>query len=127
MAQAEVLQGRHSRFWLLTPFALLAVVAVAWSVAWVVIRQRTVDGLDRWLAREAAAGRNWACADRAVGGYPFRIEVSCSALTLRRGEATASLGRLLTVAQVYRPRHIIAEVSGPLRASDGQGVSVEAD
>ena len=76
MAEADVLQTRQSRFWLFAPFALLALVAVGWSVAWFVIRQRTAEGLDLWLAHEAAAGRAWTCADRAVGGYPFRIEIA---------------------------------------------------
>ena len=128
MAEAvNALQTRHSRFGLFAPFVLLGLVAVAWSVAWFVIRQRMAEGLDAWLVNEAAAGRQWTCADQVVGGYPFRIEVSCSTLSLRRGEATASLGRLLAVAQVYRPRHVIAEVGGPLRASDGAGAAVEAD
>jgi len=123
---AETLAPRHSRVGLFAPFVLLGLVALAWSVAWFVIRQRTTEGLDAWLAAEAAAGRRWTCADRSVGGYPFRIEVSCGALSVRQGEATASFGRLLTVAQVYRPSHVIAEVGGPLRASDGD-VAVEAD
>lgn len=128
MAEAmNALQTRHSRFGLFAPFVLLGLIAAGWSIAWFIIRQRTADGLDTWLSSEAAAGRQWTCADRAVGGYPFRIEVSCSTLSLKRGKATASLGRLLAVAQVYRPRHVIAEVSGPLRASNGEDAAVEAE
>ena len=128
MAEAvDILPARHSRFWLFAPFVLLGLAAAGWSVAWFVIRQRTADGLDAWLASEAGMGRQWTCADRAVGGYPFRIEVSCGTLSVRRGEAVASLGRLLAIAQVYRPRHVIAEVGGPLRASDGEGAVAEAD
>ena len=128
MAEAvDILPARHSRFWLFAPFVLLGLAAAGWSAAWFVIRQRTADGLDAWLASEAGMGRQWTCADRAVGGYPFRIEVSCGTLSVRRGEAAASLGRLLAIAQVYRPRHVIAEVGGPLRASDGEGAVAEAD
>jgi hypothetical protein len=111
--------SRRSRFWLFAPFVLLALVAVAWSVAWFVIRGRVVDQLDAALAREAAAGRQWTCADRAASGYPFRIEVACSALTLQRGETRASFGRVISVAQVYQPRLIIAEVAEPLQVVTG--------
>src|SRR5215210_9290905 len=128
MAEAvNALQTRHSRFGLFAPFVLLGLLAAGWSIAWLIIRQRTADGLDAWLASEVAVGRQWTCADRAVGGYPFRIEVSCGMLSLKRGEATASLGGLLAVAQVYRPGHVIAEISGPLRASDGEDAAVEAE
>ena len=114
----------RSRFWLYAPFALLALVAVAWSVAWVAIRDRTSEGLDAWLADERQAGRQWTCQDRTVGGYPFRIQVTCAALALQGGPVTASLGRVTSLAQVYQPRHVITEIAGPLRASDGQ-ISVE--
>ena len=119
MAEAAA-PARRSRFWLYTPFVLLALVAAAWSAAWWLIRDRTSDGLDAWLAAEARAGRRWTCQDRSVGGYPFRIEVACAALTLQRGDLTASLGRVQSVAQVYQPRHVIAEIAGPLRVTDGR-------
>jgi hypothetical protein len=98
---------------------LLLLVAAAWSAAWFAIRERATEAIDRGLALEARAGRHWTCADRRIGGYPFRIELSCADLTLRRGPVTASLGPLLAVAQVYRPGHVIAELRGPLRVTDG--------
>lgn len=110
---------RSNRFWLYAPFALLVLIAVAWSIAWVVIRNRTEEGLDRWLASEAKGGRNWTCRDRTIGGYPFRVEVICGSLTLKQGTATASLGRVESVAQVYQPRFVITEIEGPLEATDG--------
>jgi hypothetical protein len=110
---------RRSRFWLYTPFVLLLLLAIAWSIAWFVIRNRTAEALDGWIAAEARAGREWTCADRAIAGYPFRIEVICSALDLKRGAVAASFGRTEAVAQVYQPRRIITEVAGPLKVSDG--------
>ena len=110
---------RRSRFWLYAPFVLLALVAIGWSAGWFVIRDRIVGGLDSWVASEAAAGRNWTCPERAVAGFPFRIEVSCASLSLDRPDTQASVGRLLVVAQVYDPGHVIAEVAGPLHVTAG--------
>lgn len=109
---------RHGRRWLYAPFVLLLLVAIAWSVAWFMIRNRTDAALNTMLANEARAGRQWTCADRSVGGFPFRIDVVCSSLTLRRGDVSASFGRVEAVAQVYQPRHVITEVAGPLRVTD---------
>ncbi len=117
-APAEV--RRHSRFWLYTPFVLLLLVAVAWSIAWFVIRGRAGDMLDAWFAAEAAQGRQWTCADRTIAGYPFRIELVCPALTLKQGAVNASFGRVEAIAQVYQPRLVIAEIGGPLRVTDGK-------
>ncbi|MBB4040608.1 hypothetical protein GGR34_002265 [Microvirga flocculans] len=121
---APVGNVRRSRFWLYTPFVLLLLVAIAWSVAWFAIRNRAVDALDGWLAAEARQGRQWTCADRTIAGYPFRIELICNSLDVRRGVVTASFGRTEAVAQIYQPRRIIAELAGPLRVSDGT-VAVE--
>ncbi|QRM29904.1 DUF2125 domain-containing protein [Microvirga sp. VF16] len=110
---------RRSRFWLYAPFVLLLLLAIAWSIAWFVIRNRTAGALDGWIAAEARAGRQWACGDRTIVGYPFRIEIVCNTLDLKRGAVSASFGRTEAVAQVYQPRRIIVEVAGPLRVTDG--------
>lgn len=111
---------RQSRFWLYTPFVLLLLVAVAWSVAWFFIRNRAGDTLDAWLAAEARQGRQWTCADRTIAGYPFRIELVCPELTLKQGAVNASFGRVEAIAQVYQPRLVIAEIGGPLKVTDGR-------
>ncbi|MBF9232781.1 DUF2125 domain-containing protein [Microvirga alba] len=110
---------RKSRFWLYTPFALLLLVAVAWSIAWLLIRNRTSEALDAWFAMEAKAGRQWTCQNRNVGGYPFRIEVTCGSLSMKQGAMSASLGRVESIAQVYQPRFVITEIEGPLNLTDG--------
>jgi hypothetical protein len=110
---------RHSRFWLFAPFVLLGLVVAAWTTVWFMIRSETSRALDDWLTREAAQGRQWACPGRTVGGFPFRIEVGCASLSLQRPESRLALGPVNAVAQVYRPRHVIVQVAGPLRASDG--------
>jgi len=125
MGETPAENGRSSRFWLYTPFVLLLLVAVAWSIAWFVIRSRTSDSIDTWFGLEAKAGRQWTCQDRSVGGFPFRMEVTCSALNLTHGAVKASFGRVESVAQVYQPRFVITEVEGPFRWTDGT-VAVEA-
>ncbi len=121
MAEAASAENRRSsRFWLYTPFVLLLLVAVAWSIAWFVIRSRTSEALDAWLATEAQAGRQWTCTDRTIAGYPFRIELICNSLDMKQGAVTTSFGRTEAIAQVYQPRLIIAEVEGPLRITDGK-------
>ena len=118
------LPRRRSRLWLFAPPVLLALVFAAWTAAWFVIRSRTAEGLDAWIANEGVAGRRWECPDRSIGGFPFRIEVSCARLALQAPEGTLAAGRLRTVTQVYQPRHTILELDGPLRAAGG-GIAAE--
>ena len=79
-------ERRHSRFWLYTPFILLLLVAIGWSVAWWVIRDRRPTSLDAWLGRRRR-GRDGNGPARTVRsrGYPFRFELSCASLDLGRG------------------------------------------
>jgi len=112
----------RGRFWLYAPFAALALLACLWSIAWMVIRDRTTAALDAWLEAEAAAGRRWTCADRTVAGFPFRLEIGCGSVSLDRPEGSAKLGRLVVVAQVYEPGHFVAEATGPLQARIGRFV-----
>ena len=78
---------------------MLLLVAVAWTVGWFLIRNRVGEALDSWLAAEARNGRQWTCRDRTIVGYPFRIEIVCSALDLKQGAVAASFGRVEAVAQ----------------------------
>lgn len=119
----EALKPRRLPRWrLYAPYILLALVAVGWSVAWFVIRGRVVGGLDEWVAAEAEQGRRWTCADRQVGGYPFRIEIICATLSLERPDVSATLGRVLVAAQIYNPNHIIAEAASPLHVVAGSRI-----
>lgn len=112
---------RNSRFWLYAPFILLAVLAAGWSALWTMARGKVEQHLDAGIAREAAAGRNWTCRDRSIGGYPFRIEVRCAGVTLvssRWGdEVKIESGPAVAVAQATAPGHLILHATGPLTAT----------
>lgn len=110
---------RFSRLRLFLPIGLLLGLAVVWSAGWLYVRGRAATEIERFFAREAAAGRTWSCPDRSVAGYPFRIEVVCPSLSFERADFAARLGRVVAVAQVYRPTHVILEAAGPLAVSRG--------
>lgn len=112
-------RGPRSRRALFLPYILLLALTVIWSAGWFYVRARTATEIDGWLTREARAGRTWACADRAIGGYPFRIELRCAGLTLARADGRFTLGQLTAVAQVYQPRHILMLAEGPFHAEQG--------
>lgn len=117
--EAAVAPKQRSRIWLYLPFILLLVLAVAWSAGWFWIRDRAASEMDAWLAREAAAGRNWTCAERRILGFPFRLELQCSALGLARADGGFTLGPVSAVLQVYQPRHVLLQASGPFHAEQG--------
>ncbi|WP_020181024.1 DUF2125 domain-containing protein [Methylopila sp. M107] len=117
-------QPRRRR--LVVAVALVALLVAAWSGAWMWAAGKAGDTIDVVLKREADRGRVYACAERRIGGFPFRIEVDCANPTARiaakGGETSASAPRLVAVAQVWDPKRVTGELTGPIefRAPDGQ-------
>lgn len=110
---------RRPRSWrIFFPFAVVLLLAVAWTVFWYRAAQATEATVAAWVEREAAAGRVYSCASRSVGGYPFRIEVRCTEPVAQWSGLgspwTIKAQALIGVAQVYQPNLLIAEITGPL-------------
>lgn len=138
MVASEILPRRRSRWPLYAMPALLVLLAVGWSVFWFIAASRIDTELDGWRDREARSGRVYDCAQRKVGGFPFRLEVQCSgvsvALAAQTAEQSASnvpvtarLEDIHVVTQIYDPTLIIAEFTGPATFTDlGRQPSVSA-
>jgi hypothetical protein len=108
---------------------IVVILAAAWSAFWFFAASKVDENVDLWRAREAAAGRVYDCANRSVAGFPFRLEVRCSGVsielrsqtagqTVGQGPITAKLGEILVVAQIYTPKLLIAEFKAPAILSD---------
>ncbi len=114
------------RLGLYLPFVLLLLLAVGWTGLWLYGRQRVGQGLDDFFARQASVGRIWSCPDRRIGGYPFRIEVSCSQPTFAtarggRGAVSGRMERLSITAQTSGAltlAHVVMRFDGPLTLSE---------
>jgi hypothetical protein len=109
---------------------LLLVAAAAWSGFWFYAASQVDVQADAWRAREAKSGRVYDCARRSVAGFPFRLEVRCDDASVAlfsqsAGNAlmNAKLGQILVLAQVYDPKHLIAQFRGPATVSNGSDAS----
>jgi len=108
--------------------ALVVIAAIAWSIFWFYAASQVDVQADAWRAQEAKSGRVYDCADRSVGGFPFRLDVRCDGATVTlvsqtagastQAPITAKLGEILVVAQVYDPKRVIAEFTAPATVSD---------
>jgi len=107
---------------------LVLIAAIAWSIFWFYAASQVDVQADAWRAQEAKSGRVYDCANRSVGGFPFRLEVRCDGATVTlvsqtagantQAPITAKLGEILVVAQVYDPKRVIAEFTAPATVSD---------
>lgn len=121
---SDVLQPRRRLWPVFVMPAIVVILAAAWSGFWFYAASKVDENVDVWRAREAAAGRNYDCANRSVSGFPFRLEVRCDGVSVSlqsqtatqsvtQVPVTAKLGEILVVAQIYTPRLLIAEFKAP--------------
>jgi hypothetical protein len=126
MTLSEKPPHRPRRLLLYAPYVALLLVVLGWSGFWWLASGRVHQVIDEVIAREAAAGRQWACPNRSVGGFPFRFELTCREPTFTQADGAAgSLGLARIVAQAYQPNHVIGEFTGPLRLRDRGGSAGE--
>jgi hypothetical protein len=119
---APVATATRRRRWLLfVPFALVVLLAAAWTGLWFYAAARAEADIAAWRARERQAGRAQDCASQSIGGYPFRIEVRCDGANFElKGTPTLQLKLPAAVAavQLYDPKLLIGEFTGPLEISE---------
>jgi hypothetical protein len=118
---AELMPRR--RPWLIaTPLALVVALAIAWSGFWYYGAREAQARIEDWQAQQARAGRSFSCGSQTVGGFPFRIEVRCADAVAEikdtQPPVALKLKEILVVAQVWDPKLLIAEFTGPLSAAD---------
>lgn len=110
------------RLWpLFIPFVLVVLLAAGWTALWVYAVGRAETELAAWRASERQAGRLQDCASQSIGGYPFRIEVRCGGASFElKGKPTLQLKLPLVLAavQVYDPKLLISEFTGPLEVAE---------
>lgn len=104
---------------ILLPVAVVGLAVAGWSLVWHWGSNRAEDLVQRWLSSEAANGRVIQCGERTRGGYPFRMEITCTRPVVEiRDEArpyqTYRFERLHIVSQIWAPGHVIAEATGPV-------------
>lgn len=98
--------------------AVVGAIAVAalWVVYWYGAGQIGAAVLDRIAAAAAARGYAAQCEDIAGGGFPLRVNLSCSraSLTDAGGGLSAAVEGFSATTPLYRPGRIESTALGPL-------------
>ena len=104
-----------------TLILFLALVG-GWSYLWYYATGKAEVAIDGWRAREARAGRIYTCGSQSIGGYPFRIEVTCdkAAAVFRSNQPPVEIktSSILVAAELYQPTLLISDFYGPLSIAD---------
>ncbi|MCE1235629.1 MAG: DUF2125 domain-containing protein [Hyphomicrobiales bacterium] len=106
----------------------VAVAAAAWTAGWTWARSRAIEEMDARLAGLERQGVRVVCPERSVGGYPFRLEISCRdpGVEIAARGLGGSVAALRVVAQIWDPKHVILEADGPLVGEEAGKGRIEA-
>jgi hypothetical protein len=118
MTSSEARRPRKSRRFLwLTIF--IVVLFGGYSAGWFYVADRVKAEVVARLATMNRGEVSVECDNPQVGGFPFRIGVSCDRLAYADGarRIEASAGSFRSLAQVYQPNRALAELDGPLHVS----------
>lgn len=126
--QAEII--KPSRKGLYLPFIGLGLLIAVWSGVWYFSAQATRKVAAGFIQREVERGREWVCPNQNIGGYPFRIEITCDKPQLfERGpeglHREASLGGLSLHGRILSPGHYIAVLSPPFILKQGTAGEID--
>jgi hypothetical protein len=132
-AKSRRTRATRRRLWrYIAPLIVVAVLFAGWSWLWHFASGKAQTAIDGWRAREAKAGRIYTCGSQTIGGYPFRIEVTCAgaAALLRSNQPPVEIktSSILIAAKVYQPQTLTSRFNGPLTiAEPGHAATIVAN
>lgn len=110
----------------------LVIIAVAlpllWVGYWFAGRQLVITAFSN-SAESLGDGRDVACGNRALGGFPLRLDLDCGNLVFHElGAGTAiTAAHITATAPLYRPGWVDASITGPLTIeAPAHGLSLQA-
>lgn len=115
---------RRRRGWLWFVVALVIIIPLLWIAYWFAARYVADTAIRRLAANDVAV-----CADPALGGFPFNLDIGCESLTHRSAaeQLTFDLGRIRATAPLYRPGIVEAALEGQFTiAAPSAGLALDA-
>ncbi len=116
--------GVSRKLWLLASAVVLAIAL--YTAGWFYVASMLRENTLALLGGQREQGIAIECGDAEYRGYPFRIGLFCSKVTLDDtvNGISANFGALRSAAQVYAPNHIVWELVSPAEIRTGHGLSV---
>ncbi|MDI7862598.1 DUF2125 domain-containing protein [Rhizobiaceae bacterium n13] len=119
--------GSGRKFWLLG-IGVAAAIAL-YTAGWFYAANQLQSRLTALLGRNPESGVTVDCPDMAFRGFPFRIGLFCSKVTVddKPNGLSATFGALRSAAQVYAPWHAVWEMDGPAEIRATPGITLSAN
>jgi hypothetical protein len=97
---------------------LLITVVVLWCAYWYAARTIAGSGINRIVASLAETGGRATCGEAAIGGFPLRLDLSCTTFALANATGNSvGFEAVRAQAPLYRPGEVNLSLAGPLALS----------
>lgn len=97
---------------------VVLVLVLAWTAGWYVIAGQVRQQVEMLALADGETAPQVQCGSLAIGGFPFRFDLACSAAGIVSGDLLVELPEVRATAMVWRPTHLVASAQGPARISD---------
>ena len=115
-----------AKIWALAAGILLVIglYTAGWFYAASMLKEKTLA----LLGDQQRHGVTAICQDAEYRGYPFRIGLFCSKVSIddKTNGVAATFGALRSAAQIYQPSHIVWELDGPAETRTGTGIAASS-
>ncbi|MBB4955689.1 hypothetical protein H4S14_003756 [Agrobacterium vitis] len=109
----------------------LVVIAALYSAGWFAAANYATSKLERAFDGDSPLASALDCANMRVGGFPLRISLKCSKITVNDSHngITGSIGAFRSAAKIFKPGTIHWDLNGPaiFQTSTGLATSVQWD
>jgi hypothetical protein len=114
--------GMQSRF-VTASVAACLLAGAAWTATWFYAAKSVDTAIAMWSESEAKSGRTYACGSRSVGGFPLRVEVTCTepkatVVLSERSTIVANAKQLKVVATLLQPGALATQITGPFSVAE---------
>ncbi|MCX5477543.1 DUF2125 domain-containing protein [Kaistia geumhonensis] len=108
---------------------VVVALALLWTAGWFGLSHYLGGKIDALEARAAAEGATLSCGGRSIGGFPFRIDVTCMpvAAACPAEDVSIDLAGFEALGLVYNPGHALFAAKGPMTLKGPGGASLDAN
>jgi hypothetical protein len=109
-------QKRPRRLGLIIPWAIFAIIVIAWTVYWFVLANAAQSRFNAAVAAERANGAEVQIGETRTGGFPLQFALTLTDVSYAPSDRSfrASTPRLVVHVNVLNPYHLIVAFSAPV-------------
>jgi hypothetical protein len=97
---------------------VIAAVVLIWSAGWLYISNEIRTQVGLFAENDGYAAPRVTCGTLAVGGYPFRFNLTCADATIVSGDITVALPAIEGAALIFQPSLVHVRAIGPATIED---------